>query len=192
MKPAKSVYKKYLKSIGTVWAGCFIVFVLVNILVMVPQKKNRKQTEKELTEKKKLYDSAIEAAQEGTRLRLEKQIEGLDAELSGFVTDFEDSANLTFDISRIATEKKVTSFSVKAADDRRGTEIPNCNYIAENKINVTFTAGYKQFATFLNALERHSPVIFIDEFVISRAKRDDMGHQVNMELTVLVKKPQES
>jgi hypothetical protein len=159
--------------------------------VLAPQKKHRRQLEKNLVEKKQLYDSALSASQEDAKSELNRRVEDLKDGLRGFVTDFEDSANLTFDISRIANEKKVGSFSVKAADVHRGNDIPNCSHIAENRINVTFTAGFNQFASFLNALERNSPVIFVDEFVITRSKHTDEVNQASMNLAVLVTKRQD-
>ena len=99
---------------------------------------------------------------------------------------------MTFDISQIANEKKIASFSIKTKDDRRGPAIPKYTYISENHIDVSFTAGFNQFAAFLNALERHRPVIFIDRFEITRSEQDSSGHEASMRLSVFVRKRQDS
>ena len=111
--------------------------------------------------------------------------------MKDFVVDFEDSANLIFDISQIATEKKVDSFSIKGQEDRRGSTGLDLKHLREHRIDINFAGGFNQFATFLNALERHRPVIFVDKFEITRSRQENSGHKVNMDLVVLVKKRQD-
>jgi len=185
-------HKKYLVTSGIIWAACFGVFLLAYILVLGPQKNYEKHIENKFAETKQVYESALKAARKETKIRLDEQIERLQTRLKDFVIDFEDSSNLTFDISQIANEKKVTSFSIKSKDSRGLSTIPECNYICENHIAISFIGGFNQFATFLNALERHRPVLFVDKFTITRSKQDDSGYQVSLDVAALVKKQQDS
>jgi hypothetical protein len=166
------------------------------MLVLAPQKEGKKQIEKQLAEKKQMYENVLKVTQEETKIQLNEQIERLQVDLKDFVIDFEDSANLTFDISQIANEKKVASFSVKTKDkDKEGrgsSATPDYEYISENHIDVRFTAGFNQFAALLNALERHRPVVFVDRFVIARPKQPGSGNEVSMNLAVFVRKRQGS
>jgi len=186
------IYKKYLTKVALIWAGCFALFFLVYMLMLAPQKKSKKQIQKQLAEKKQMYESVLKAAQEETKVQLNEQMERLRNSLEDFVIDFEDSANLTFDIGRIASEKEIASFSIKPQGEnkRRDSTIAGYEYIFENHIDVSFTAGFNQFATLLNALERHRPVVFVDKFIIARSKQGNSGHDVTMELAVFVKKQQ--
>ncbi len=185
------IYRKYLTRAAIVWAACLVLFVLVYILVLGPQKSNRRRLESTLTEKKELYEFAQRATQEQTKIRLNEQIEGLRDILKDFVVDFEDSANLTFDIGRIANKEDVSSFSIKNNDKQGISEIPDCNSICENHIDISFIAGFNQFATFVNALERHQPVLFVNEFTISRSKKGQSTYQVSLDVAAFVKKHQE-
>ena len=187
----KAIYIKHLKTTGLMWAGCLVLFLLANILVLAPQRRNRKNIEKQLTDKKQIHSSALAAAQKKSKIRLSEQIEDLQDRLTDFVSGSDDSANLIFDISQIANEKKVDSFSIKARNKPGGSEIPNCEHICENHIDISFTSGFEQFATFLNALERYRPVVFVDKFTITRAEHDSSGHRVRMDLAVFVKKQQD-
>ncbi len=188
----KLIHKKYLITTALIWVCCFILFFFAYMLVLAPQAKSKKQTSEQLAEKKQVYDSALKAAHEETRIRINKEIEHLRNKLKDFVVDSEDSTNLTFDISQIANEKRVGSFSVKSKDDHRGSEIPNCKHVRQSHIDVSFTADFSQFATFLNALERHRPFIFVDKFTIARSDREDSDHKVGMNLSVFVRSPQGS
>jgi Tfp pilus assembly protein PilO len=187
------VHKKYFLMSAVVWAVCFVIFLLAYILIIGPQKNAKKLLESKLDEVRQDYEFALRAAEAKTKKQLNEQIESLRSGLNNFVADFEDSANLTFDLSQIAEEKQVTSFGSKVKSNRGVTAKDDYKFINENKINITFNGNFNQFATFLNALERHRPVIFVEKFVISRpAGRKDSGYQVNLYVTALVRKQSET
>ena len=108
--PFIKTHKKYLMTAGIIWAACFAVFLIVYIVMLGPQRNYEKSIENKLTERKQVYESALRAARKETKIRLNEQIERLQSRLEDFVIDFENSANLTFDISQIANEEKVDSF----------------------------------------------------------------------------------
>ncbi len=184
-------HRNYLMVAGAIWAASAVVFLLAYLFVLGPQKNYIKHTENKLTEKKQAVESAMRAAQEETKIQLNEQIERLQSRLKDFVIDFEDSANLTFDISQIANDQNVASFSIKTKDSRGLSAIPDCSYIYENHIEINFTGGFRQFATFLSALERHRPVLFVDKLKIARSGREGVEYQVGLNVTFLVGKPQE-
>ncbi|MBW7992298.1 MAG: hypothetical protein FVQ84_20110 [Planctomycetes bacterium] len=190
-KKQKAVYIQYLKIAGVVWAACFVILLLAYVFILRPQKNARKLFESRLTEKKQIYESALRAAQKETRIQLNEQIGRLQGRLKDFVADFEDSANLTFDISQIADEKKIASFSIKGKDNLVLSGKPGSKYISENHIVISFIGGFNQFATFLSALERHRPVLLIDKFTITRSGQDDSVFRVNLNVAAFVRKQQE-
>jgi len=186
----KTSYKKYFTKVALIWAGSFLLFLSVHVLVLAPQEKSRKQIEQQVAEKQRMYESALRASGEDARVNLNEQIEHLRDKLGDFV--LEDAGNLTFDISQIAGKKKINPPTIKGKGRRQnltGSELEN---IQENHIQINFTASFNQFASFLNALERHRPVVFVDSFKITRAMRNTTDHQVEMELTVFVKRRQDS
>jgi len=185
------IYRIYLIRTAIAWAVCLVLFVLACIFILGPQKSNRKRIENTLAEKKQQYEFAQKAAQEQTKIRLNEQIANLQNTIKDFVVDFEDSANLTFDIGRIANEEKVASFSIKHNDKQSVSDIPDCNSICENHIDISFIAGFNQFATFVNALERHQPVLFVNEFTISRSRKGQSTYQVSLDVAAFVKKQQD-
>lgn len=185
-------YRKHFTIVGSIWAGCLILFVCAYMVALGPQQKMKEQVENHLAETKRLYDSAMNADQEETKARSNEEIETLRNRLKDFVVDFEDTANLTFDISQIANEKKVDSFSIRTQEKGRLSAVLDLKYIQETHINLSFSGDFNQFATFLNALERHKPVFFVDNFKIIRSQQNGSKHKVNMSLAVFVLKQQDS
>jgi hypothetical protein len=159
------------------------------MLVIVPQSKIKTAIEEEVSKKKQQYQSTLDTNKEETKIELKKQLEQLHNKLKDFVVPFEDSANLTFDIGKIAQEQRLGSFSIKAGGHGAISEIPNCNYIAESSLDISLTGQFNEFVVFLNTLERHKPVIFVDEFTITRSKiQDRLEHRANLNVSVFIKK----
>ncbi len=185
----KPIYKKNLTTVALIWVGCFILLSLVYMLVLGPQRKNEKNIENVLFERKQQYQSALKASEEETKIQLKKQIEQLQNKLKDYVVDFEDSADLTFDIGQIAREQNIASFSIKAKGQGGFSKIPDCDYIGENYIDISFTGQFNKFVVFLNTLERHRPVIFVDEFTVTRSRdKRDQEHRASLSVAVFVKK----
>jgi len=184
----KQVLAKRLKIASAVWAGCAALSLAAYMFVLSPQDRTRQQLRRQLLEKKQLYEAAVEAAQDKNRVQLQQQLRRLSDRLAAFVVDPEASADLTLDISEIANERAVSALSIagKGKVTSAGAEIPGCELIKENKIKLSFQSGFPEFAGFLNTLERHRPVVFIDTFQIVRSEDDRAGHKVEMELAVLV------
>ncbi|MHC4640203.1 MAG: GspMb/PilO family protein [Planctomycetota bacterium] len=185
-------HKKYLTIVGLIWAGCFILFLFSYIILLSPQLKHKKTVETKLAEVKQKHDSAVKATQEEAKIKTNEKINELRDRIKDFVITFEDAANLTFDISQVANEKKVGSFNIKMEENSKGTKDLGLKYLSENQIDIGFEGDFIQFATFLNALERHRPVVFVDNFKIMRSAMDDSNHRVLMKLSVFVRKQQES
>jgi type II secretory pathway component PulM len=188
----QAIYKKYVAVIALIWAGCFVLLFLAYILVLTPQKNSKKQIEERLSQAKQTYEQTVTAGKDETQVRLSKEIEDLRDKVKQFVIDPEDSANLTFDISQMASQMSVSSFSIRSRDDPGVPATPSPSHVGEKQIHLSFTAGFNQFAGFLNALERNRPVLFVDKFMITRSDKAGSGHQVDMDLAVFVSKGQDS
>ncbi|MHC4230135.1 MAG: hypothetical protein ACYSW0_22085 [Planctomycetota bacterium] len=188
------IYKKYLTITAIAWAVCLVLFVAAYLILLTPQTNHKKSLDRTLVEKEQLYEFAQLAAQGQTQIRLNEQIERLRERVKDFVVDAEDAVNLTFDIGRIANEKKVTSFSVEPKEKPAALAmpVPDSNCVEESYIEISFTAGFNQFAAFVNALERHRPVLFVHKFVIARSKKDDSVYKATLAVRALVMKQQDT
>ena len=184
----KSIYRKYFK-IGIIfWAVCFIILLLSYLLVLSPQERIRRSTERKLADTKHLAQSAREAAEERNKNLLLEQLSNSGDRLKAFVIEQENVANLTFDIGRIKSKVKLYSFSSNFTGSEGTIKTDNYKHIIARQISVNFNSSFNKFAIFLNTLERNRPVIFIDTFSITRSGESDSGHNVDMKLAVLVGK----
>ena len=187
----KLVHSKYIKMTAVIWLGCFVMLSFIYILVLAPQKKLKKQAEETLADQKHLYGQAVIATQSGTVVNNDKQIKSLMDKFSTFATDSENLPDITFEISQMAGERQLDQPVIKTADNGRYCSIPNNLHIAESQIRIKFKSDFRDFAGFINELERHKPVIFVDSFSIIRSPDGDSNHSVNMNMSVFVRQSQQ-
>ena len=184
----KSIYRKYFK-IGIIfWAVCFMALLLSYLLVLAPQERIRRISERKLADTKLLAKSAREAALERNKNLLLEKLSNSDKRLKDFVIEQENEGKLTFDIGRISSEVKLSSFSSNFTGSEGSIKTDNYKHIRQINVNIAFNSSFNKFAIFLNTLERNRPFIFIDTFSITRSADSDSDHKVDMKLAVLVEK----
>ena len=182
----KVTYGKYILTVVLIWTGCFIVFLLAYMLILAPQERLKTQTEEQLAEKKEFSSFAQKAAQEQTQFELNEKINDLDKRLKDFVIQLKEADNLTFVIDQISTNIKVGPIDIESTDKEGILPIQGCEYVSKKYVYISFNASFNEFATFLNALERYRPAIFVETFAITRSRDGSKNHGVDMKLAVLV------
>ncbi len=181
-----------LKILAIVWMASLMLAVLAYMLLLSPQNSRKKDLLNTLTEEKQTYELAQKAAQQETQICLTEQIVALRDRLKTFMVDSDEADNLTFDISRIAQDKNVDSLKVENKSNSFTAEEDNARKnINERHIDISFSAGFSQFAAFLNALERHQPVLFVNQFKLTLSSQGRQTYRVNMDVAALVKKQQQ-
>jgi hypothetical protein len=185
------VRNRYLLVAGAAWGGCLILGAASYAIVLQPQEEYRHELGRDIAQAKERYGRALEAAKEKDRGELTQQVEGMRGRIADFVANPEGLSDIAFKIGELANATRLTSFSMRPSARHSHDVPPGCNHIAEKRVNVSFSAGFPRFAAFLNALERHDPIIFVETFSISRPLTSDAEPQIDMELAVLIRKPQE-
>ncbi|HNS21603.1 MAG TPA: hypothetical protein PKH24_13950 [Sedimentisphaerales bacterium] len=184
------VRDKYLLIMAVVWGPCLTLAAASYALVLRPQMEHRRQLETKVAQAKEHYARAVEAAKPELQARLTEQVGYLHDRIADFLTESEDAPQLAFDVATLAQETRLESFEIKPVSTRASTESSDCVQITETCFHVSFLASYARFAAFLNALERRHPVIFVKTFTIDRALEAEAQPQIEMELAVLVERPQ--
>ena len=188
----KSDDRKFYSTVALALAACIILLFFAYMIVLEPQRQDKKNVASRLAEQRRAFDAAQNAAKQETQDRLASEVADLKNTLSKFVVDVDESANLTFDISGAAGRRQLGAFSIKSKQTRSTPGTPEFTYITESCFDVGFDAGFEQFTTFLSTLERHDPTLFVDKFVITRSDKPGEAHPVTLEFAVLVEKPQDN
>jgi hypothetical protein len=183
------VRDKYLLIMAAVWGPCLALAAGFYTLVLRPQINDRRQLDVQVAQAQAHYTRAVEAAKPEGQARLMEELDRLDRRTADFLVRFEETPDLAFEIGRLAHESRLESFGMKPTGTRAPETLPAGEYIGEKRVNVSFSAGFTRLAAFLNALERHQPVIFVETFTIHRPLELDAEPRVDMQLAVLVERP---
>ena len=186
------VRNKFILMIVATWVPCIALGVAFYLFALEPQMQRVNALEMELTDARRLYSRATEAARPENQRRLSQETQKLNERVGDFVLLPETAPDLAFEIAELASRTEVESFTMKP-QDRAGLEaVPNCEKVGERLINVAFASHFHQFATLLNALERHRPVLFVETFAITRPRQEAEKPRIDMQLAVLVEKSRSS
>ena len=185
-------YRKYIITMGIVWGVSFVLFAVAYYLFIAPQLNVKAQVLKEAADKRLQLDMAFAASLEDNKKKLAAEVESLRAKLYDYVSEYEDFANQTFAISRVAGDKQVSAFTVKTPETNKQHDDPAAKNLQENRMEIAFSSNFLQFANFLNTLERHKPVVFVDRFKLQRDSQGGPENKVDMSLSFFVKKKQTS
>lgn len=180
----KTDNQNYFRTLFLVWTICFFLLLSAYLILLKPAQKNSRMLGKQLAEKKQIYDLILQTEQEQTKLQLTREIDGLRDGLHKYVVEPRRMADLIFNISQIANEKKVESFNIKSRETNKGSASRKSNYISEDYIDVSFETTFNNFASILNSLERNEPVVFVDKFSINRSDGKPAAGRVRMNLAV--------
>jgi hypothetical protein len=184
------VRNRYLTVTAIAWGICLLLATASYAVLLRPRLGCKKALEAKVTARKEQYARAVQAAKEKDQDRLAGQVETLHNRLADFVVSLQEAPDLAFKIGELAHGAKLDSFGMRPANASGPKALPNFERVGEKRVDLTFSAGFRRFTAFLNTLERHHPVIFVETFTISRPMEKDSEPQANMELAVLVEKPQ--
>jgi hypothetical protein len=185
-------FKQHFKFVALVWLSSFVLAAVLYFVLISPQIQLKNQIASQFADRQKAYSIILNTNNKDARENLNEKVQHWRDDVSQYVISAEDLAGLTFDISQIAKDTKVESFSITSQDVYSGQKKNSGTLITEKQMKVDFKTDFNKFAAFLNAVERHRPAIVINEFSIANSEHDASLSQVNMILSVYVKKKQGS
>lgn len=176
------------KKISLSWLTLVIACALIYIALLSPQSNRLSELETQALNRQKEYEAALESNNIKVRSQHLQKLVAAQNTLDQYATGMGSISSMTLDIGRLAAQQKLKMFASKEITGKSYRELANCTEMGTNSIEVSFVASYPQFATFVNQLERHDPVIMADHFNITRTAKNANENEVEITLTVLVTK----
>jgi type II secretory pathway pseudopilin PulG len=177
---------RYIIVTAAVWIVSIIALGGGYLLFGAAQKSELVQLKNQCAESQSALEKAQMAAQEKTKARQQQQCEEVDQLLSSFSAEQDAVTELVFEIGRIATnELRLIEFSSKNYKQNSYSTVGDSQFVDEVWLKVDFRASFEQFAKFLNRLECHNPVVFVEEVSFRRGAKDAGGHQISLQLSFL-------
>jgi Tfp pilus assembly protein PilO len=187
MKPPMKL-NRYQIIVAAVWVSVGILLGTGYFLFYEPQQSELQQSTSQCNESQASLAQAQLAIGETTRIKQQQRCEEVDALLSALSIPQDAVTELVFEIGRIATnDLRLFEFSSKNHQQKSHPTVGKSKLVSEVWLKVDFQATFEQFAKFLNQLESHTPVVFVEEVAFRRGTGNSPGHKVSLELSFLTK-----
>ena len=177
MMKSKIKLSRYTIITAAVWAVSVIVLGGGYSLLHAPQQATLLQLKNQCAESQSALVQAQLAAQDQTKAEQKQQCEEVGQLISGLSTQQDAVTELVFEIGRIASELRLSEFSSKNQKQKNYSTVGKSKLVSEVWLDVEFQATFEQFAKFLNRLESHSPVVFVEEISFRRGAKDMYEHK---------------
>ena len=182
----RSAKKKYLIALGIWCAVCVAVLLGTAVLVILPQEERLADLQGQVDEVAQRLANAQNAAKPETKARLHAELTTLRDRLCDFTVDSEAAASLTFQIGQLADAIQVGGLTSKRKEGFSQDKLEGFQLLGEIWLDVSFQGDFSQFAQFINRLERHRPVVFVEKFNIERDPHEAHIKEVEVSLCFLV------
>ena len=168
MMKSKIKLSRYTIVTAAVWAVSVVVLGGGYFLFYAPQQAELLQVNNQCDESQTALGQAQLAAQDEAKAKQKQQCEDVSQFISGFSTHQDSVTELVFEIGRIANELRLSEFSSKDQKQKNYSTVGKSELVSEVWLKVEFQATFEQFAQFLNRLECHDPVVFVEEVLFQR------------------------
>ena len=170
------------------WAVCVVVIGGGFVLFFQPQKIELAQVQQQFSESQTELEKAQLAAQDQTKEKMKLRCEETSRLISEFSTKPDKMTELVFQVGKIANDLRLAEFSSKNEKRKDQSTVKKSKTLEEAWLNVEFFATFNQFAEFINRLERHCPVVFVEEVSFRRGTSKAKGHAASLRLSFLAEK----
>ncbi|MBN1764862.1 MAG: hypothetical protein JW860_06360 [Sedimentisphaerales bacterium] len=183
------IYKRYIKTVAVIWTVCFCLFIVFYTLALLPQEDELIEISSKHEKARRNYEQAQSIASDLSRDKLSDQVKELKLVLSDYITDFNVISNEIFRINKMMGEIELGSFKSSSKPITNYKNFPNCSQVGEIPFEFNFTCDFPLFVEIINLLERHKPIVFVDQFEIIRSPDNNKGHKVKISLSLFTREP---
>jgi hypothetical protein len=123
------------------------------------------------------------SAREQERAKMEQQ--DLERQYSDFVFNSDEMNGLDFRIRSIAEKNGLWDFSSRHVATTSTLGTTKLQRVAQRELVLSFSCGFPDFLRFVNEMERHQPIMFVNQFTIRNVAGKEAGLSCDMECSVL-------
>ncbi|HEV58024.1 MAG TPA: hypothetical protein ENN87_11120 [Phycisphaerales bacterium] len=181
-----SAKKRYLVAMGIWWTLCIAVMLGLGVLVVLPQKERLADLANQTHDVAQRLAHAQEAGKPQTQARVQAEMTELKQRLADFTVRADSASSLTFQIGQLADMIQLKDLTSKRKEGLSQDKLEGFRNLGEVWLEVAFKGDFWQFAQFINQLERHEPVVFVETFNIKRDIRGGQAREAEVSLCFLV------
>ena len=177
---------KTIITLFAAWNAAMITVFAVYVMAIAPTQSVAMQKHTDFMKRAAALDHATKLVNQQSLLSSMKKLHKVNKKFEQFVRNSDTTHNFALEISQIAKSIGITDLETTGNTSDMFLSIPNCPNIAVSKMDIVGTGNYKQFARFINAMERYSPMILIHSFDIEVEETAPGVTKMKMNLRMIV------
>lgn len=146
------------------------------------------QARRDLNESQEKLAFAQSAGKDETKQRTQERLARTRDSLNTFSCPAAAESSLIFQIGQLAHTLELKKFTSRFPDNVPEQTIEKSDRIAEGWLTVEFIADYLKAAAFVNSLERHEPLLFIESIHLRPSEEGVDEASVRLTLSYLIRK----
>lgn len=178
--------------VGLVWVVCLGIIGVGMLLSGGTHSVALVQAERALAESQEKLAFAQSAGKEETKQRTLDRLTQTRESLYTFTCPNAAESALIFRIGQMANTLELKKFTSRVPETVPDKTLEKTERLTEGWLAVDFAADYLKTAAFVNALERHEPVLFVESITLRRSDENPQEATVRMLISYLIQSPEKS
>jgi hypothetical protein len=178
--------RKYWMYVGGIWGPWLLLSIGFYTMVLSPQAERLKKVHQELAASNDRVSIARLASQADTQQRQMNLLAELQQRIDDFLVPAGKQDKVLFEITRLANTLGLSEYAGKTREEVWNAENAEQAKLKRIWQTITFRGTFQQFASFVNALERSRPAVFVESAAIERSRQDSKLHSAKLLVSFLI------
>lgn len=158
---------KYIKALIIVWLIAFGLILAFYFLALIPESRTLKKYNDQLNRDSKKLEFLRKAKEMRLHQVMDEEITIMKKNCSEILFSESDLSLLDFRIHDIAQECIMYNFANRVISSKKTQDKTKPKAIEERSYLISFNCSFPDFVMFINKLEQHEGVMFVDQFTIN-------------------------
>ncbi|MEJ5258626.1 MAG: hypothetical protein WHS88_00370 [Anaerohalosphaeraceae bacterium] len=178
--------RKYWICVACVWGPWLLLTLAFYTLVLTPQAERLRKVHQDLLVSSDRVSVARLASQPDTQQRQRELLGELQQRIDEFLVPTGQQDKILFEISRLASKYGLSEYAGKTREDVWSAEEAGRAKLKRMWQTISFRGTFQQFASFVNALERSRPAVFVESASIERSRQESKLHSARLLVSFLI------
>jgi hypothetical protein len=167
------------------WVLCLAALVAFHVACVMPREQALATCRNDVRARSDRFDRLTKAKSATEQERVKTREADLEHRYSDFVFGGDEMNKLNFAIQAIANKDGLQDFSARRTSTTTSLGTTKLKQIAQAEWLLSFTGDFAGMLRFMNDLERHQPVVLVNQFTIHGATTRPNALACDMECSVL-------
>jgi hypothetical protein len=171
------------------WGIGLVLLVVFHLAFVAPRGRALSDCRRQTTAEAQRFSFLKNAKSAKERDRAKREQEDLQRQYSDFVFNNDELNGLDFRIRSLAEKNGMSDFSSRHVATTSTIGTLKLTRITRRELVLSFNCAFPDFLRFVNELERHQPIMLVNQFTVRNVIGKEAGLSCDMECSILYQVP---